>query len=246
MPVFNEQATAAEAISSVLGVELPDLDIQLTIVESGSTDGTTEIVRGFEGHERVRVVYQDRPRGKGNAVREGISESDGKIILIQDADLEYSVSDYGKLIAPIQSGQHDFVIGTRDAAVHSMRHFPTQPLVSKFMNVGHVFCCFLFNKTFGTKLHDPFSMYKVFRRECIEGMRFRADRFDFDWELAGKLVLRGYEPVEIPVSYESRSFHDGKKVRLVRDPLTWAWACLRCRAFPGDWELTKHEEPGIK
>jgi hypothetical protein len=87
----------------------------------------------------------------------------------------------------------------------------------------------LFNVTYGTKLRDPFTMYKVFRRECIEGVEFVSDRFDFDWELAGKLVRLGYVPIEIPVEYNARSFHGGKKVRFVRDPPTWIRACLRFR-----------------
>ena len=97
------------------------------------------------------------------------------------------------------------------------------------MNVAHWVLTWCFNVTYGTKLRDPFTMYKVFRTECIAGVEFVADRFDFDWELVGKLVRLGYEPLEIPVVYNSRGFDGGKKVRFFRDPPTWIAACLRFR-----------------
>ena len=97
------------------------------------------------------------------------------------------------------------------------------------MNAAHWVFTWFFNITYGTKLRDPFTMYKVFRSECIEGVEFVADRFDFDWELAGKLVRLGYKPIEIPVEYDARCFHGGKKVRFFRDPPTWIAACLRFR-----------------
>jgi hypothetical protein len=102
-------------------------------------------------------------------------------------------------------------------------------LVAPIMNTAHWAFTWFFNITYRTKLRDPFTMYKVFRRECIEGVEFVADRFDFDWELAAKLVRLGYEPIEIPVQYDARSFHGGKKVRFFRDPPTWIVACLRFR-----------------
>ena len=101
--------------------------------------------------------------------------------------------------------------------------------VARIVNMAHWVFTWLFNVTYRTRLRDPFTMYKVFRRECIDGVEFVADRFDFDWELAGKLVRLGYRPVEIPIEYEARSFEGGKKVRFFRDPPTWIAACLRFR-----------------
>ena len=97
------------------------------------------------------------------------------------------------------------------------------------MNFGHLFFTRLFNVVYGTRLRDPFTMYKVFRRECLSGLTFESNRFDFDWELVGKLVRAGYLPLEIPVNYSSRSFSEGKKVSFWRDPLTWIRACLKYR-----------------
>ena len=101
--------------------------------------------------------------------------------------------------------------------------------VARIVNVAHWAFTWLFNITYGTRLRDPFTMYKVFRTECIEGVEFVADRFDFDWELVGKLVRLGYKPLEIPVGYNARGFDGGKKVRFFRDPPTWIAACLRFR-----------------
>lgn len=102
-------------------------------------------------------------------------------------------------------------------------------VVAPVMNAAHWVFTWFFNVTYGARLRDPFTMYKVFRSECIEGVEFVADRFDFDWELAAKLIRLGYEPIEIPVEYNARSFHRGKKVRFFRDPPTWIVACLRFR-----------------
>ena len=104
--------------------------------------------------------------------------------------------------------------------------------VAAIVNAAHWVFTWLFNVTYGTKLRDPFTMYKVFRTECIDGVEFVADRFDFDWELVAKLVRLGYEPLEIPVEYNARGFDGGKKVRFFRDPPTWVAACLRFRFCP--------------
>ena len=87
----------------------------------------------------------------------------------------------------------------------------------------------LFNVVYGVRLRDPFTMYKVFRRPCIDGVEFVSDRFDFDWELAAKLIRLGYAPLEVPVAYNARSYSSGKKVRFFRDPPTWLVACVRFR-----------------
>jgi len=229
MAVYNEVETASTAIDRVLAVEIPDVDLELVVVESNSSDGTREIVSRYADDSRVRLVLQDAPRGKGAAVREGFTHATGDIILIQDADLEYDVEDYPKLIAPIVQGDVDFTLGCRHVPGQSVRVMEKARVVAPVMNTAHWVFTWMFNITYRTRLRDPFTMYKVFRRECIEGVEFVADRFDFDWELAGKLVRLGYRPIEIPVEYKARSFHGGKKVRFFRDPPTWIAACIRFR-----------------
>jgi glycosyltransferase involved in cell wall biosynthesis len=240
MAVYNEAETVATAIERVLGVDIPDTEIELIVVESNSTDGTREVVSRYADDPRVRLVLQDAPRGKGAAVREGFRHVTGGIILIQDADLEYSVDDYPKLIDPIRRGEVDFTLGSRHVPGRSVRVMDEARIVAPVMNSAHWIFTWLFNVTYGTKLRDPFTMYKVFRSECIEGVEFVSDRFDFDWELAGKLVRLGYRPIEIGVEYNARSFHGGKKVRFFRDPPTWIAACLRFRfcSLPGQGSRT--------
>jgi glycosyltransferase involved in cell wall biosynthesis len=229
MAVYNEVETVATAIERVLAVDIPGVDVELVVVESNSSDGTRSVVSQYAADARVRLVLQDAPKGKGAAVREGFSHATGGIILIQDADLEYSVGDYPQLIGPITRGDVDFVLGSRHVPGRSVRVMDEIRFVAPVMNTAHWVFTWLFNITYGTKLRDPFTMYKVFRRECIDGVEFVADRFDFDWELAAKLVRLGYQPIEIAVEYEARSFHRGKKVRFFRDPPTWIVACLRFR-----------------
>lgn len=232
MPVYNEADTIAAIIDDVLGLDLDGVDLRLVIVESQSNDGTQEIVNRYKGHPKVTVIHQDGPRGKGHAVREGLRHANGDIILIQDGDLEYTVNDYPVLLQPILDGQSDFVLGCRHVPGRPMRDFADARMSSRLLNTAHWVFTWLFNITYGTNLRDPFTMYKVFRRSCIEGLDFVSDRFDFDWELVAKIVRRGHKPLEVNVRYHSRGFKEGKKVTILRDPITWLVALVRFRITP--------------
>ncbi len=230
MPAYNEAATIGQVIGAVLSVPLPGMDRELIIVESNSTDGTRAEVLAWSSHPEVRVLLQDAPRGKGNAVRAGLAAATGDIVLIQDADLEYDTADYPRLLAPLLRYQTAFVLGSRhEGAGWTTRRFADRPLLAVALNVGHVFFASLLNLLYGQRLSDPFTMYKVFRRRALDGIQFECDRFDFDFELVLKLVRAGYRPLEVPVSYASRSFGEGKKVSILRDPPTWLRALIRYR-----------------
>jgi hypothetical protein len=165
-------------------------------------------------------------------VRAGLRQASGDWILIQDADLEYDVEDYDALLRPLQRYQRAFVLGSRHAGHWGLRVLDDQPVLSALMNAGHLLFLAGFNVLYGQRLRDPFTMYKVFRRDCLHQLEFSANRFDFDFELVIKLVRKGYRPLEVPVTYRSRSFADGKKVSMWRDPLTWTWALFRYRLTP--------------
>jgi SAM-dependent methyltransferase len=230
MPAYNEAATVAAGIERVLAKSVEGVEIELVIVESNSTDGTRDIVRAFEGRERVKLVLQDRAAGKGNAVRAGFAAMTGDYVLIQDADDEYDIEDYDALLEPLLSGEAAFVLGARHGGGSwKMRRFSGQPVLSHFMNLGHWFFATLINLFYAQRLKDPFTMYKVFRADCLHNLDFECDRFDFDCELVIKLVRRGHLPIEIPVNYRSRSFEEGKKVNMIRDPLTWLRAIVKYR-----------------
>jgi len=229
IPVYNERATAARLIDLVLAVELQGVDREVVIVESNSTDGTREAMARYVGRAGVTVIWENRPRGKGHAVRTGLRSSKGDIILIQDADLEYSVDDYENVLQPILNRDTAFVLGSRHTGNNKIRSFEAQPLLAWLLNIGHLCFAGLINLLCATNLRDPFTMYKVFRRECLTGIDLRRNGFDFDIELVIKLIRRGYVPVEVPVAYCSRSFADGKKIRVLRDPWTWVWAAITSR-----------------
>ena len=162
-------------------------------------------------------------------MREGLAAAVGDVVLIQDGDLEYSVNDYPALLEPIERGEASFVLGSRHVRGKPMRHFAESRRTSVMLNAAHWMLHRPVRPHVPGRLRDPFTMYKVFRRECIDGLTFSSNRFDFDWELVAKLIRRGHVPVEVPVTYDSRDFESGKKVRLFRDPLTWVVACAKFR-----------------
>jgi SAM-dependent methyltransferase len=232
VPVYNEKKTFALMMERVLGKTVPGIDREIVLIESNSTDGSREEVEKFRDIPSVRILYEDRPRGKGHAVRAGLAQARGDFVLIQDADLEYDVNDYDALLEPLRNYSRAFVLGSRHISSWKIRQFSTQPLLSMVMNLAHWGFTALINLTCASRMRDPFTMYKVFRRDCLHGLALTANRFDFDWELVIKLLRKGYVPLEIAVNYQSRSFGDGKKVAFFRDPITWVWALLRYRIEP--------------
>jgi hypothetical protein len=232
MPVYNEKATFHEVIEGLLAKAISGFEIEVCIVESNSTDGTRDEVLRYKNHPRIRLLLEEKPSGKGHAVRNGLRIASGDIILIQDADLEYDLDDYEKLVRPIVLNQAAFVLGSRHPAgkgAWQLRQFADQRGVADLMNIGHLFFTWFFNLIFRQALRDPFTMFKVFRRDCINNLRFECNRFDFDQELVAKLIRNGFTPIEIDVHYQSRSFRQGKKVSFFRDPPTWITACVKHR-----------------
>jgi hypothetical protein len=224
MPVYNEQQTFREIMEALLAKTIAGVEIEICLVESNSTDGTRADVLGYADHPRVRLLLEDKPSGKGHAVRKGLELATGDIVVIQDADLEYDLADYEKLLDPIRSLETSFVLGSRHPAGRNawqLRHFSEQRGVSAAMNVGHLFFTWFLNTLFRQQTRDPFTMYKVFRRDCINNVSLECNRFDFDLELFGKLIRSGFRPVEIGVHYSSRSFAEGKKVSIFVDPPSW-------------------------
>ena len=235
--VYNEAATIATLLDRVWAQPLPEASKEIIIVESNSTDGSREIVAEFHARHAaglsptIQVIHEPRPMGKGHAIRQGFAAATGDILLIQDADLEYDVADYPELLKPIIEGRTALVLGSRHMGPDhwQIRKFTQDGLKTAFMNFGGLLFHTFFNAVFSTRLTDPTSMYKVFRSECLSGLNFTSDRFDFDFELLGKLIRAGYRPLEVPVNYKSRGFDEGKKIRIFRDPPTWVIAILRSR-----------------
>jgi glycosyltransferase involved in cell wall biosynthesis len=222
IPVFNEAPTAATLLDQVLAIDLPGWEKEIVVIESGSTDGTTEIVKKYEGKPGVRVVFEDKPRGKGNAVKKGLSMITGDVVLIQDADLEYKVSDYPKLLHPFSHEGADIVFGSRALDPKQRwqyRQFEGlwEKMYGRVVNWGGLVYTILFNVLYGTRLSDGSTMFKLYRRKVLEGMELKSNGFDYDWEMQAKAAKRGFLFTERIVSYKARSRDEGKKIRFWRD-----------------------------
>jgi len=231
VPAYNEAKTFSALMELLLQKRVPGLSTEIIIVESNSTDGTRAAAQKYAARPNVKLILEDRPRGKGHAVRAGLKAATGDYVLIQDADLEYDLEDYDALLEPLVAGRAAFVLGSRHGGrnVLKMRQFAGEHGLSVFFNLGHWLFTTLVNALFFQRLRDPFTMFKVFRRDCLFGLEFECDGFDFDFELLIKLIRKGYRPIELPVNYRSRSFKEGKKVRMFRDPITWLSVLGRLR-----------------
>jgi glycosyltransferase involved in cell wall biosynthesis len=202
VPVFNERNTIAEITRRMRRVDLP-VDREIIVVDDGSDDGTRAVLGQLED-STLRVIHHDRNRGKGAAIRTGLSYATGDLILIQDADLEYDPDDWPRLIAPLLKGKSRVVYGSRFTGERRNMMF--------WHWVGNRFLALVTNVLFNTTLSDMETCYKVFDRTVLEGIELTADRFDFEPEVTAKLLRRGERIYEVPISYAGREFHEGKKI----------------------------------
>jgi glycosyltransferase involved in cell wall biosynthesis len=214
MPVYNEVRYIDEIINKVVSAEIGNIKKEIIIIESNSTDGTRELVKKYENRSEFKIFYEERPAGKGHAVKNGLKLATGDIILIQDADLEYNPDEYFLLLKPIIEGNAKFVLGSRHLgnSGYAYRKFSDDVAAAFVYNIGTKVFDSFFNFLYGVKLTDPMTMYKVFLRECLNDIYFKSDYFDLDLEIVAKFIKKGFIPLEVPVSYISRSFSEGKKV----------------------------------
>jgi ribosomal protein S27E len=229
-PCFNEEAYVGAVLEALLAKQL-SIPKEIIVVESNSTDGTRAIVERFRGHPEVKLLLEDRPRGKGHAVRTGLAAATGSIILIQDADFEYDLDDYDALLAPILERKTSFVLGSRSLGLDSwkVRRFAQSRVKEAMLNVAQLAFAGTFNVLFQKRATDINTMFKVFRAECLEGLQLTGDRFDLDIELVCKLVRNGNTPFEVPVNYVARGFEEGKKISFLKDALPSYWAIFKYR-----------------
>jgi glycosyltransferase involved in cell wall biosynthesis len=204
MPVYNEKATLEKITERVLATPFRK---ELIMVDDGSADGTREILdRLAAAHPEIRVFKHERNSGKGSALSTGFAQAKGDVVLIQDADLEYSPKDYPTLLAPIEAGDAEVVYGSRFAGgsysrVHLFSHY-----------LGNRFLTLLSNLTTGLNLTDMETCYKVFRREVLDGVRIKSRRFGVEPELTAKIARKRWRVFEVPISYAGRDFAEGKKI----------------------------------
>ena len=218
LPVYNEARYVAEVIEAVLAKPLK-IDRELIIVESNSTDGTRAIVEGFAGRSGVRLVFEDRPQGKGHAVRTGLAHVTGTIVLIQDADFEYDIDDYDALLEPLLQHKASFVLGSRSLGIDDwkVRKYDATPVRGLLLNFAQLVFARTYSVLYQQRVTDVNTMFKVFRAECLDGLDLKSNGFELDIELACKLARNGHSPMEVPVNYVARGFAEGKKIRFWRD-----------------------------
>ncbi|MBI1935317.1 glycosyltransferase family 2 protein [Candidatus Woesearchaeota archaeon] len=231
IPVYNEAKTFPEIIRRVYNVDLGSAKKEVIIVESNSTDGCREIARKYRKMSGTKVIFEKKANGKGSAVRIGMSNATGDIIIIQDADLEYDVNDYKRLIKPIAEGKTEFVLGSRTLkrGHWKIRALKGDKMSSLVLNYGGLIFNLTYLILYGVKMTDIATMYKVFTRNSIKGIKFKSTGFELDAEIISKLLKKGIKPVEVPVSYSSRSFMEGKKVHIARDGFRSLWAIIKYR-----------------
>ncbi len=216
MPVYNERATLEEIVGRVHAVPVRK---ELIAVDDCSTDGSRELLERLASEQGFRLLKQDRNRGKGAAVRRGIAEAGGDVIVVQDADLEYSPEEYPELLDLIVKGKADAVFGSRFIGRHRCFLF-SHYLANRFLNL-------ITNVLYNTTMTDMETCFKAVRADLLKSLPLRSDRFGIEPEITAKLFKRRARVYEVPITYEGRDYSEGKKI-------TWR------DGFPALWTLIKY------
>jgi glycosyltransferase involved in cell wall biosynthesis len=221
MPVFNERVRLERAVAALLAANVSD-DLELLIVDDGSTDGTREILRDNDWPAEVRVIYHDKNRGKGAAIRTALAEARGTYTTIMDADLEYEPTDIPALLGPLRAGAARAVFGTRGFQSHSAYSF--------WYVVGNRSVTFAANLLFNSWVSDMMTGQKAMSTELFRSLDLRAGGFAIEAEITARLLRRGVRIYEVPITYTARSRDEGKKLTAV-DGLRVIRTLLRCRVL---------------
>ena len=219
MPVYNERATVERAVESVLEADIGDA-FELLIVDDGSTDGTRELLRNRSWPDLVRVLYHDRNRGKGAAIRTALGEARGRYTAIMDADLEYDPRDMHLLLEPLRNGDSRAVFGTRAFQSHSAFSF--------WYVVGNRAVTLVANLVYNSWISDLMTGQKAMETELFRTLDLRERGFAIEAEITARLLGAGVRIYEVPIGYRARSREEGKKLTGL-DGLRVLWTLIRCR-----------------
>jgi glycosyltransferase involved in cell wall biosynthesis len=219
MPVYNERATIERAIAGVLDARVAP-SFELVIVDDGSTDGTRELLRERAWPDQVRILYHDRNRGKGAAVRTALAAAEGEYSAIMDADLEYEPSDIALLLEPLRAGRAQVVYGTRAFRSHSAYSF--------WYVVGNRAVTLAANVVYNSWISDMMTGHKAMPTELFRSLDLRERGFAIEAEITARLLRRGIRIFEVPIEYVARGREEGKKLTAI-DGLRVLRTLLRCR-----------------
>ncbi len=217
MPVYNERTTIEEIVRRVLAVPIR---IELIIVDDGSKDGTRELLGELARELPIKLFLQPANAGKGAALRRGFQEVTGDLVIIQDADLEYSPEEFPQLIELICQGRADVVYGSRFLGRHRVFLFTHY--------AGNRFLTLVCNVLYNTMLTDMETCYKVMRTDVLRSMTLESDDFGIEPEMTAKIFKRQYRVYEVPITYDGRGYEEGKKITW-RDGFVALWILLKYR-----------------
>jgi glycosyltransferase involved in cell wall biosynthesis len=226
VPVYNERAVVQRSLSQVISAPLPEnMERELILVDDCSTDGTSAILEQLAASEpRIRLFRHPVNKGKGAAVRTAIEQATGDFCIVQDADLEYDPSEYPRLLQPLLDGHADAVFGSRYLAGAQTRVLPFwHSMINKFLTL-------VSNMFSNLKVTDMETCYKVFRREVLQGIQLKSDRFGFEPEITAKISKGNWRIYEVSISYSGRTYAEGKKITW-RDGVATLWCIFRFNLF---------------
>lgn len=227
IPVFNEEKTIDKVLVRVANLEIPKVLKEVIVVDDGSNDKTVEKIKKAD-IKGIKFFVHEKNMGKGAAVRTGIEKSTGDYIIIQDADLEYDPQDIKKLVKEVLSNKAKVVYGTR---LRRMPNFSRDEKTPLFLvhYFGNRFLSLLTSVLYGQWLTDMETCYKLFPRKAVGDMKLKSKRFDFEPEITSKLLKRGYEILEIPITTTPRGYDEGKKLNTVKDGSIALWTLIKYR-----------------
>jgi len=202
VPVYNERVTVAEVIRRIRAVDVP-VEVEVIVVDDGSSDGTDKVLTALSD-STVRILTHSVNQGKGAAIRTGMANARGDLLLIQDADLEYDPADWPRLLEPILRGKARVVYGSRFTG-ERMNMLPMHWIGNRFLSL-------VTNLLYSSTMSDMETCYKLFDRQVLEGITIESDKFDFEPEITAKVLRRGFRIYEVPISYAGRELSEGKKI----------------------------------
>lgn len=218
IPVFNEVGTIDEILRRVTNAPLVGWDKQILVIDDGSTDGTKKKLSKWE--KKVNIIYKKKNEGKGSAITIGLQKSTGDVVIFQDADLEYNPKDYPVLLAPFENPKVHVVYGSRFLGPHLSTMY--------VYALGNKFVTLIGNILYNSNITDMETGYKAMRKGVVEGLTLRSKRFDMEPEISAKILKRGYQIYEVPISYFGRKFAEGKKLTW-KDGVVAFWTLIKYR-----------------